>query len=119
MDSRASQMVSTTSSVSFSTSSFQKRRTRKPCDSSQAVRLLSCSTCSACWPAVHLDQQTSLQAREIHNVGTQRNLAPEPIPRQLVGAQAPPELSFRVRLVSPKPSCTLACHSCPPLPNPP
>src|SRR5438874_12979396 len=68
--------------------------------------------------AVDLDHQTDLQASEIRYVGPQRNLAPEPVARELVGAQAPPELFLRVCLLPPKASCTLACHILSPSPQP-
>lgn len=64
--------------------------------------------------AVHVDDETTLHANEIHDVLSARVLAPELASPQLPGAQMRPEPAFGIGLVPAKLPCTIAS----PHPNP-
>src|SRR2546428_248841 len=54
-------------------------------------------------PSVHLDHEPSLQACEVDDIGTHRDLAAEGVAVHLLGAQVKPEADLRVGPCVPSP----------------
>ncbi len=52
-------------------------------------------------PAIHLDNQSTLEANEVHNVGSNRLLPPESQPKHPLAPEMGPQDSFGIRLLPP------------------